>query len=174
MKRGWRGRLAMVALVVAMGISGQLASGAGGWKGAVKVTIWQKWQDERRGTSEDGMATLSCELTGTGSEARCSYASKDELRGKDGTLTTVKTANETPTSISVGVSGSKLSLTIGVIPVTVVGTGTVNIMPTTQRIDGGTFTLPAQPDSDLQSGVWLDPKNTATIKTTVTWSFKKQ
>jgi hypothetical protein len=148
---------------------------SGYWKGTVGVTYVMKWNDERNGSSEEGNANLTCQVLGHGQDAKCSYQSSDTLKGKNGSLVTTKSAQNASTWVSVSVTGSKLALTFGAIPVKVTVEASVPIEPSTESYDGGSYELPASSDPKRQSGTWTDPNAPGSkARSVVTWDLSIQ
>lgn len=143
-----------------------------GWKGTVTVTFTVKGAGN--GGSESGTGNLTCQVLGVGSDARCSYQSSDKLTGPGGSIVTTKVAKATSTWVSVSVTGNKLALTIGAIPVLVTRGGLMPTESSTESINGGSFVLPATSDPKHQSGTWTDPNGGSMVKNTVTWDLSKR
>lgn len=142
------------------------------WKGTVTVTFAEK--AEGNGGSVNGTGTLICQVRGTGTDANCSYQSHEELTGTGGTMVTTKNAKGGYTYVSASVTGDKLALTIGEVPVLVTVQGPIPIEPYTEPLNGGSYMLPASSDPKHQSGTWTDPNGGPMTKNTVTWNLSKQ
>jgi hypothetical protein len=144
----------------------------GYWKGTVSVTITQNASGN--GVSTHGTGKLTCQILGVGQDATCTYESSDVLAGPNGSMTTTKTATDASTWVSVSVTGDKLALTFGAIPLSVNVKGSVPVDPYTESFDGGSYTLHATSDPKHQSGTWTDPNGGPTGNTVVTWKLSLQ
>jgi hypothetical protein len=167
------------------GIGGPfIKCGPAGWKGTINVTITKdlkgKHANGKDTFTEQGNAVLECNLSGEGSKATCSYNSTYQLQGSGVTLDIAKTAAKSSASASASLSGGKLSLQIGVIPVTVVTKNSLapgDSTPSQESITNQSFEVPAAPNPKSQSGTWTDPNPVmkqlgATVK--VDWSLTRE
>lgn len=175
------GSLQQYAQNLANGISGGPQC-SGNWAGTVTVTFKTNASGTEAGNqvSEGGSGTLTCQVTGAGQDARCSYHSTDVLSGNNrsmgfsGSMTTKKDATDASTWVSVGIGGGKLSLSFGAIPVTVTVEGPIPIDPSTESVNGGSYTLPATSDPKHQTGLWTDPNGGSRGSTVVTWDLSRR
>ena len=144
----------------------------GDWAGTVTVTF--KTNGSGNGGSVNGTGTLTCKVLGVGQDARCTYDSTEVMTGPGGSMTTTKAATDASTWISVGVTGDKLALTIGAVPVSVTVKGPIPIEPSTESVNGGSYMLPASSDPKHQTGLWTDPNGGSSARTIVTWDLSRR
>jgi hypothetical protein len=155
---------------------------SGDWAGTVTVTFKTNASGTEAGNqvSESGSGTLTCQVTGAGQDAKCSYHSTDVLSGNNrsmgfsGSMTTTKTATDASTWVSIGIAGGKLALSFGAIPVTVTVEGPIPIDPSTESVNGGSYILPATSDPKHQTGLWTDPNGGSRGSTVVTWDLSRR
>lgn len=143
-----------------------------GWAGLVRVSYEAKGSNDK--ISEEGSGTLSCRLFGDEGNARCSYNSSHVLKGSGGAITTTKSAKNVETSASASVTGGRLSINIGSIPVMRKMTAPmgIDIPPTEENLAGEQFDLPASPSQTSQSGEF-SPESLGNMKVTISWSLTK-
>ena len=175
------GSLQQYAQNLVNGISGGPQC-TGYWKGSVSVTFTTNAGGTEAGNqaSESGSGTLTCQVTGAGQDAKCSYHSTDVLSGNNrsmgfsGSMTTKKDATDASTWVSIGIAGGKLALSFGAIPVMVTVEGPIPIDPSTESVNGGSYELPATSDPKHQSGTWTDPNGGPRGSTVVKWNLSLQ
>jgi hypothetical protein len=158
--------------------------GTPGWKGSISVTTTKDMQGKNANgggsSSEYGSATLECQLTGEGSRAVCSYNSSYVMQGNGVTLEITKTASKAEGFADASLGPRGLTLSIGVIPLTVVTKNSLagGAADTSQEsLTNQTFEVAATGNAKSQSGTWADPNPVtkqlgATVK--VDWSLTKE
>ena len=163
---------------LAAGMSGAGAPKCKGtWQGTITVVRVVK----REGPGPNGKpeswndtSTLTCELTGAGQDARCSYDGSSGMKGEKGSMTTSTTGKDAQTWATVSTGGGKLALQTGSfqgLQTMSVSGVPLSIPPTDVSIDGESFdNLPLQSSPNSQSGSWSKTVSEASV--TVTWSLR--
>jgi hypothetical protein len=152
------------------------------WNGSVVVKIIEN-HDETTPSSvkvhTEGKATLTCTLTGLDQIAHCSYTSRREMRTEFNSIVTGKSASDESVLVRVSVTGNKLTLTIGQVPVTVKVSdtkGTPNLDPYKDTLNARTYELPARPGAAELKDSWTDPlpaNKELGVEHTVQWNLRK-
>jgi hypothetical protein len=166
---------AMVSRLV-QSLAGVLPRCAGkDWQGSVKGSYSAALSGKDGATnkqySESGTGELNCQLSGVGSEAKCSYSSTDVASGAGATLRTTKRATALATTVSASVAGGSLTLQIGSLDVSVTLETPAGPIESIETLNGESFTVPAGDDPKSQSGEWTN--TLGPMKVTVSWSLRK-
>jgi hypothetical protein len=145
------------------------------WNGSIVVTITTgdtSTASSGKKTSSDGKGELTCQFSGVGSNAACSYSSHYIIQGPGGFITTDKSANNVPVDVQVAIANGKLKLAIGIIPVTVdMKSSVIALGSEKDSVTFEDYIVPASKDPDNQVGSWTDASLPG-MTTTIQWNIR--